>query len=701
MENKPTERRRRPLVRLFKICTVLALVLAGIVALVPTALSTGVARDKLQRALTDALGTRVGIADHSIGWLSGFAMEGLSIANPSGFVEGELLSVQRVAGDLSFWPLLRGRVAFEGSVEGLDLAVVQRADGRTNLQALAGDVQPHRDKQRRSPDPHPGPAVPRAGGLDWLWLDLELRDSRVELVHEREGVLERLEDLQATVAKSYGSSDVRLSVQAALRRPGAEVPGRVDLDVDVDAGFTRPIDVRFDVSSLDLSRYRPLLNTILGPEQVSAFDGIVSGNGQAQIDARQRTVRTTGLLEVDRPRVGGALLSGMNVEAPRWSVRPNLTVELGSGGTVPLIAAEGLRVDLGFLQLSGMPADKAAAANAGRPSLGVDVALDLGALGGFGGPFSGLVGASGSVRGNAALAVVEGLFDGSASGDDLMGLVAAHFDAALERAELAGHVVAGLTGSFDVTGEDIALRVDATVAGGPAELALTTRSGADGWPATLDFAWREGDVRVEGVGLLRYALPLLAGLDDNGGLDVLGEVDGSLHLEGPLLATDDQSRLEWLDQWRGSGDVALRGGGFRPSGVFQPLGELLGHRAEWKFDTLRSEFRLADGVVETGLTQLDGGAAKLGLRGSTKLSGELDYEIDLSGAFAGHRDGEKILAALGGSLRAGAIRGTLDEPRLELPDIGNQLQELLRKSAGDLLQRELQKGLGELFKRGR
>ena len=67
--------------------------------------------------------------------------------------------------------------------------------------------------------------------------------------------------------------------------------------------------------------------------------------------------------------------------------------------------------------------------------------------------------------------------------------------------------------------------------------------------------------------------------------------------------------------------------------------------------------------------------------------------VSPDGLLRGRRDGEKVLEALGGTLSAAKLTGTLDNPKLGLPDVDDIAKKLLENKGSELIQ----KGLKGLF----
>ena len=62
------------------------------------------------------------------------------------------------------------------------------------------------------------------------------------------------------------------------------------------------------------------------------------------------------------------------------------------------------------------------------------------------------------------------------------------------------------------------------------------------------------------------------------------------------------------------------------------------------------------------------------------LFGTVDYALDFASLLAGHKDGDRVLAALGGKLPGARLTGSLDAPKLRLPDLGELATGLLEQN---------------------
>ncbi|MEM7205244.1 MAG: AsmA-like C-terminal region-containing protein [Planctomycetota bacterium] len=703
MENAAATRPRR-LPRLLKILAILLGVLIALLLLAPLVLSTSWVRGKIERGLQDAMGTGVAVEQLGLSWFSGLSLGPLAIDNPAGFPQDrKAVRLESARGDVSLLSLLTGKLDVDATVEGLSVRVWQKTDGTTNLLALqpdGGGVE----VRTSDDDPQTSESEIPTGVLDNLRLDLKLVDATIEIAHETEGLLESLRDVNATIHKEYGGSEIQLRIDAELDRPTGEDSGRLSVEVAADASLKKPLIADLDVLGLDLARYQPLVSALMGKDQVTALAGVVGGNARATVNLQSQEVRLQGDLAVDAPHFAGPLFAGLDVAAPRWSFEPDVEIAMAEDGAPPKIEASGLRVDLGFATLSGLAAEPAKALIGGRDALGVAFTVDLGAVLKMGGPIPAeLADAAGAVDGKLALAVTPDAFDPEQLAAKFLDLFAAQIEAKVDHLSIQGHRVEGLTASLALDAGQASIQAQGTAGGGPLTLAMqvdpTDRAT---WPSELTLAWKDADVLAPSVELLRYAVPLLAGLDTDAALDFQSKISTELSLSGPLLAGDAEW-LAWLNHWRGEGDLALANGAFTPAGALQPLLQLAGESGKIKFDDLNTHFQLAQGFVETSLMKFGKKAAEFGVTGKTGLDGSIEYAIDISSALAQHRDGRKVLEALGGNVPKATLGGTLDAPQFVMPDVGQLVQGALQgaveKAADDLLQQGLQKGLNQLFKR--
>lgn len=698
---------RRPRLRLLKLLVILGAVVVLIALAVPWVVSSEMVRARVTRSLSRALGTKVDL-NYDLGWLSGLTMTRCRVANPPGFPDrSPMLSLRRFHGAVSLLPLLRGRLDVKGKIDGLEVRVHQRADGAVNLAALGRSrVGSHERREtggdRREKDAPAGPASGSAPDLSSVRLDLQAQNCLVEIVDERQGVLESMRDMNLRITKSYGSSDVRVELAAALTPPeeGSE-PGRLELKVDADATQSRPLVARMRLERMRLERYRPLVAAVLPEQPLDELAGVAEGTLTAHVDLPRRRVELTGRLEVREPRVAGPLVSGMRLRAPSWTIAPNLRADF-TDERAPKLETSGLLVDLGFARLEGMPPAAAKELTRGKPSLGLRFALDLGALGELGGPIPEVLrGKQGQVAGHLAMVVDREAFDPEKLRARIGDMVDAAATVAIPELELEGVPLRDCKGKLGLHGGEMTLETGARLSGGALTVGLATDLREwERLPARVQVRWSEGRLGKDAVKALRYVLPLLAGLGAEEAVALEGKIGASFKASGPLLAQTGQKKLEWLAQWTGEGAYDVSEGRLALAGPLQQLTRLSDGSGSLPFRKIDGRFRLSKGFFATTVTKLDREARRLGLRGKTGLDGSIDYVLDLTDELRRHKDGAKVLELLGDAPPLARLTGTLDAPRLEMPDLAELFQKAAEQALKKGLQKAVEKGLENSLKKG-
>jgi hypothetical protein len=689
---------------LFWSCTGVAVLLASL----PYALNLSWVRRQLADALTETLGATVRIDDLGFSWLSGIEARGVEIDNARGFDPAHpCLAFADLRGDLRWPSLLRGRVDFAGTLTGLRVRIDQDERGATNLEQLfaqrgAGGA---RARSARAPvggagRPHArAPRTPDDGGPDLqnVRIDLAVAGALIEI--RRGGQLvESMHDLDCTVRKDFGAEQftVRLDGKLAALTAGAR-EGSLHLRADADAN-ARTASFALETQGLDLGRYQALAQALL-PGGLTALAGIVNGTCTGRLRfGDPPSIELAGELAVEHPHLAGALLQGMDLQAERWTLHPALAV--GTGGLPRLDPA--FAIDLGFLQLRPLDGARLQQLLAGRPGLGVDCTLDLDALARAGGlPAERLHGARGRLTGAVALPTPGGALPKPA---EFARALVADLRVDGGRVAFAGFEVAQLAGTVALHDGQLAAATAAPTRlnDGPLALRLQGDLRDQNAPAlTVAVDWKGGKVAGETVQVLRYALPLLAGLDAKVA-DFAAGVDLTLQLSGPCLRKDGENWLQVLDRWAGNGTLALRDGRVTPApalrGMLEPLGSLLGPGAtlgddgRLLLDAVSGRFAIADGWIESKAMRWVSKGRELALDGRVGLDGALDFGVDLAPLLAAHKDGAKALAVLGKQLRAG-LHGSLDAPKLALPEVRAAVESALQQEAGKLL-----KGVDGLLK---
>lgn len=680
----------------------LALLLAA-----PHLVALDAVRARVEGELRDQLGVPCTIGRMGFSWFSGFAVRDLEVANPDGFPSDRpALRLRRAACDLGLWSLLGGRFELVGDVDGLELFVEQRADGRTNLQELAA--------RGRTSSPTDTSSSPGSGGgdtgiggddarslLDRVRLDLQLRESQVEV--RRDGQpLEALRGLRCSLRKEFAARVASIDFDAKLAPlvPGGP-DGRLTVQMEVDL-VDAHIDGMLSAAGVALERYAPLADSLV-PGQLTQLQGLT--NGTLRVHGSRRELTIDGELTVTAPRFAGPALRGMDVRGERWSFAPNVTVRQGDDGAADVVDVARCTFDLGWLKVRGMPTG-AGATGAGNARFTAE--LDLATLATFGGPLPAWL------RDSGASLVAEVLVPAAAWRAELdAALAGLGATASLQAPTLraSGFDLRDLRLDGSLRDGALALRTSdgARLDGGPLALTWTSTLRGDATaPARLQLQWRDGELRGPTTQALRYVVPLFAGLDaDTAALQ--GRLDLNVDVNGPLLPRSDETLLQWLDRWSGTGDVALRSVAFAPApqlaSLLQPVGAAFGPAATLgqnrggaallTIDDLRAPFRFAAGAITLQATHWLTQGKRIGLSGSTRLDGTLDFGFDLGDLLRGHRDGDRVLRALGGSLPPATLRGTVSAPSLALPDLQAVLERVLQnevlEQGTSLLQRELER----------
>lgn len=690
---------------------VLAVVLLGVsIAVLPYGVAIAPVRSFVARRIGEQLRGPCAIERLSWSWSTGLHVEGLEIGNPPGFpTERPALRVRRMTADVALGSLASKQPRLTASVDGLEVFVEQRADGTTNLQELgprgASPPAPEPPPPAPPPTPNPPKRPPADRPQDGVRFDLTLRGGLVEI--RREGaLLETLRDLTVDV-HGVAPDDVSATAKAAL------TAGDVQFHAS-GAPTTGDANFGLECRGLDLARLEPLVATF-APGQVTALAGKAEGQLTGAARGGER-VELAGSLRVTDCRLAGPIVRDMDLRSAALDIGPQLVIDLGE---TPSIDAEHTLVRTDWMQLSGVKAEKPG-------TLRFDYMVDLQALAAFGGPMPAML------RDGAA--VVTGTLDLPARD--------------LPRDAAGWTKAIALSGKLTATGHELAgfsldsLTVDAALRDGICKLTAAPPSQLDGGPVRADvqidltdfarmpmtatLGWQGGKLTGGAAQALRYAVPLFAGLDA-AAAGVSGDCDLQMTLNGPALKADGQSWLAWLDQWSGNGSLGLRNAAFAPAqqlqGLLAPLGQLsravaplgllseglapLGDQGKLAIDSFTAPFAFAQGVVRTTAGEWLAKGQRIGLSGAVGFDGALDYALDLTALLKGHKDGERVLQALSGALPPAKLVGTLDAPRLGLPELGDVAKKLLegelKQKAEDLLKKQaedlLKKGLEDLFKK--
>jgi hypothetical protein len=638
--------RRRGWRRFLRNLALAMLVLVGLLALAPTLLSTGWVREQLCQQVAEATRGRVEIADFELGWTTGVRVLGLRMAPRGG--APELLEFDEFAGSLSLMGLVRGVVDVTGSVRGLR-ARVRVEEAPSNELGLAG-----------------GRHVPELQ-IDWPWrlrCDLVVEDGLVECVHAGSGRRVRAEHLHARLRKELDEDVVHADLTVALRTEGAPA-GNLALEAVADLQGRQPCELSAELEGVPLAA----LEVLAGAATEARVEGRVSGPVRARFDA-DRELRIEGALVVAAPKLSLASGPVGLLAAESWTLQPNLHVLWR--GEQAQVDVTGVAAELGALRVHGLAAE-AAQKLCGEPAAGLRLELDLGAQELLAGS-----GASGELR--CAWPARVPWSAAARWRETLVGAGTLEID----RFTRAGNVLENLVARLVLKDGEVLLRSDEGCKwnGGPAT--LEGRMSLHGeLPAEVFVQCREASLETGASPWLRYAMPLLAGHADATRVDFRAGGRLSARVRGPVLRPE---------RWSGEGELVLTQGELVPAEPLAALLQLLGENdGRLRFDRFGGSFTLQDGTLATTGLALVHRRDQLNLRGATRLGGELAWTLDLTPTIARHRDGARVLQALGGGAVTAGLGGTVGAPRLELEDFDALLRQGAQKALDDALRRGVEK----------
>lgn len=672
----PPKKRRR----LLRIFVIAFCALATLVLVAPYALSLGYLQSRVEAELNNNLDGKCEVADVAFSWYSGVSIKDLRIANPAGFpTERPAIVMKGMKADVSVFSLLFGKLLGNAQIDGLEINVEQNADGASNLQELA----PKPDTQTETSNPADENTGKPVSVVD-LGFDFELNNCAVTIRQEGQ-VLEQLSDFQCVASSTNDSGDINIDANGKL------LAGDLVLAVLVEPEL-QATDVKMVTHGLDLSSWKPLIDAFM-PGQVTMLTGKVNGDIAATI-GRKNKMQLTGELTIDSPRIAGPVVQGMDLKADQWQITPVLTL---GGGSSSDIDASNFAIDLEWLHVQGQPATAS-----GQVTLAYD--MNVAKLAEFGGPIPETLKSSGS-RLQGTISIPSNELPEDAAG--WINALITNANLSLKSLNIAGFAL-----------RDIGLNV--ALADGGLRLATSEGSKIDGgalvavfdidlnnlatMPLSGSISWQGGKLSGGATQTLRYVVPLFAGLEASAA-QVLGDVNLEFAFDGPAMMQQDESVLEWLDTWTGSGSLGLANTAFAPSkklsGLLAPLGPLtknalsIGENGRLKIDSFKAPFAFAKGVVTSTKSEWAAAGQKIGLSGNIDFDGKMNYSIDFSSLLKGHKDGQKILKALNGRLPPAILAGSIDDPKLNLPELGNVAESLIKQQGKSLLE----KGLKSLFKK--
>ncbi|HEU4419864.1 MAG TPA: hypothetical protein VFT55_13110 [Planctomycetota bacterium] len=685
-------RKRR---RWWRATFVVLVALLGLVLAAPHAIAIDAVRGRIEAELRRELGVPCRIGQLGFSWFTGLAVLGLEIDNPPGFPpERPCLRCKRAAADLSLLQVLQGRFGFDAVVDNLEIYVEQDRGGTTNFERLFG--------LRFAPER--GPEVSRAiGRRDFAALRFQLRVRESVLQIRREGeLLESLSGIVCSVKKGFDSPRVAAELDTKLMATGSGAQlGRVGLEVAFDTD-TGAVDAMLSTAGLDLSRYEPLLAALF-PGQVTELAGVAHGTITVR-QPRAELIHIDGELSVFGPRLSGDLVAAMDLRSERWTLAPVLRLRRAADAW-HVVDADRLAIDLGWLRLRGLAPAAATSVLPGTDALALAYELDVDALSALGGPVPGWLEGTGSkVHGELGIPRTWG----PSTRDGLLERCAATVHATADTIAMAGLELGRLEGTGSLRDRQFRFDVsDALLDRGKLTLGLQVDLRTERVPSVITLSWSGGQLQPAGVEVMRFLVPMFAGLDA-GVAELSGQCDLQLALQGPARAAPGQNWLQLLDEWVGNGTLGLRDATVTPApalaGLLAPFGELAGATGPGDATTLaidrfEAPLRLQRGAIAMRAAKWMHQGKQIGVSGATRLDGRLDLGFDLGVLLRGHRDGERVLRATGGTLPPARLTGTVDSPLLSLPDAGDLLQKVLVQELEQQSSEALRRMLDNLRKR--
>lgn len=267
---------------------VLVVLAAIAVALLPTILSSAGLRNSLIAEANRRIGGTIELQGLETGWTEK-SITGLRLW-PGEVDQGEpLLALPSAVVRVDWWPLLFGKLAVAGRIEGFDAHFVVHEDGSTNLEDFLGETLGGGAGGGGQGEGARG-APPRIE-LPPIWCDLSLVDGSALFVDEAAGLTTGVENLQILVRSAKYDDPIALTLSADLRvqdsrSPFALTAGAFGAD---DPGWTVTVQAQ---------RLQP--GTLTAPLLAAAFP-LLAGDGEGG------AVTIEAPLDLDLALRGGSL----------------------------------------------------------------------------------------------------------------------------------------------------------------------------------------------------------------------------------------------------------------------------------------------------------------------------------------------------------------------------------------------------------
>ncbi len=608
--------------------------------------------------------------------------------------------------------------AFDGVIDGHfeariggheDALLTSNGDLAIRQLHLAGSLFRDVDLRIGSLTIHPGLST-SSRATTATTLDTLLPDSSFDLgfgatdlsIQRGDEILGSFATIQGAVAKGLSSNRLRVQLEAQGMVAAGDAPSFL-CTAELDSETKRGRGV-VKASAFDLSRYRQLIGAALDQDELSVMQGVVDALLELEMDfGSARRLDINGEVAVAGPHFAGTLLQGMHLQADRWSLKPSLRVLAPDLDGKPRLELGKSSADFGFAQLTSL--DEAA-----RKERGIDAGAactftaDLAALARLGGAFADLAGLSGTTTGLVVLPAE--LMNGDLEGglEQLKQLHGIRADAVLAGLSYQGSglELANATGNASLRDGVLEVRSEPSTLlnRGPLQVQLRADANQPSMPFEFAMSWKAGQVQGESSAVLRYLVPLLAGVSGKSA-DFQSGIDLVLAVRGNTLRQDDENTLQWLDRWQGDGEITLTNGRLVPAKGLSDLMALLGQPQQLAIDRLGSTFTLQQGAITHRAMRWLSKGGEYGLQGKVHLDGRLELGMDVTSLLQQHKDGAAIAGFLAGSPLQAGIAGTLDAPTFQGPDLGQLLQQALQAAPRKLLEQQgqdlLKKSLDRLF----
>ncbi len=258
--------------RLVWIALVLVLLLVGLVAILPTLVSTSAVRAKLVAMADDHLTGKLEIGDLQVSWFGGLHIRDVRLGNPPGYAEGAFVACHEADGGIALWPLLHGVIDLRTiQLRAPELRLERAKDGRWNWEAIVkGGLQP-------------GQQTPR--DLPKLKARFEARDAHVEIRDDGLGTRTEASGATADVTADLTGAEPHYEFSATVPSVAANqsmapllavfVPFAADGSGSADLSGTLSAEGRGSVDGRDAKR---LAQTLRTEGKLSLRNGKVSGS---------------------------------------------------------------------------------------------------------------------------------------------------------------------------------------------------------------------------------------------------------------------------------------------------------------------------------------------------------------------------------------------------------------------------------------